>query len=161
MILSPRRLLTGMTLVPLLAVAAALFTQHAWGMRPCAWCVMQRLIFLSIAAVSLLGLLLPGNSIRRLAGALALLLCIGGIAAALWQHFVAAATNSCDMTFADRVMGWTGLDSRFPEVFAAYASCADAQVNLAGLPYEFWSLSLFALLALAAARVLLGPDRRA
>ena len=44
----------------------------------------------------------------------------------------------------------TGLDSRFPEVFAAYASCADAKVDLFGLPYEFWSLGLFILLAAAA-----------
>jgi disulfide bond formation protein DsbB len=61
------------------------------------------------------------------------------------------------MTFADRVMGFTGLDSRWPEVFAAYASCADAKANLIGVPYEFWSLTLFALLALAATRVLLRP----
>ena len=124
-----------MAVVPLLAVAGALATQHVGGMLPCAWCVLQRLIFLAIAAVSLVGLLLPGRLMRRLAGALALLLATGGIATALWQHFVAAAAASCNRSFADQVMGWTGLDSRFPEVFAAYASCADAQANLAGLPY--------------------------
>ena len=54
-------------------------------------------------------------------------------------------------------MGATGLDSRFPEVFAAYASCADAKVDLLGLPYEFWSLGLFIVLAAAALRVLARP----
>ena len=58
---------------------------------------------------------------------------------------------------ADRLMGFTGLDSRWPEVFAAYASCADAKVDLAGVPYEFWSLALFSALALAAWRVLSRP----
>jgi disulfide bond formation protein DsbB len=36
-------------------------------------------------------------------------------------------------------------------VFAPRASCADAAVDLLGLPYEFWSLGLFAVLGGAAA----------
>ena len=43
-------------------------------------------------------------------------------------------------------MGFTGLDSLLPDVFAAYASCADAAVNLFRMPYEFWSGALFVLL---------------
>ena len=34
---------------------------------------------------------------------------------------------------------------------------AEAKASLAGVPYEFWSLTLFALLALAALRVTLQP----
>ena len=143
----------------LAAVGAALYSQHALGMLPCAWCVLQRLLFLAVAAAALLGLvlgaLLPGGSGRRIGAALVMGLAGLGMAAALWQHFVAAASGSCDMTLADKVMGATGLDSRWPELFAAYASCADAQVNLAGVPYAFWSLALFALLALAALRLLI------
>ena len=145
----------------LAAVAAALYSQHALGMLPCAWCVLQRLLFLAVAAAALLGLvggaLLPGRSGRRIGAALVVGLAGLGMAAALWQHFVAAASGSCDMTLADRVMGATGLDSRWPDVFAAYASCTDAQVNLAGVPYAFWSLALFALLAVAALRLLVRP----
>ena len=74
-----------------------------------------------------------------------------GALAALWQHFQAAASASCNMTFADRVVSqWLGLDSLWPEVFAAYASCADAAVKLAGVSYEFYSLALYALLAFIA-----------
>ncbi len=157
----PQQLLAGMVVAALLAVAGALVTQHVLGMLPCAWCVLQRLIFVAVAAASLLGLvasrLLPGVLGTRLGAGLALVLAGLGMAAALWQHFVANASASCNMTLADRVMGATGLDSRFPEVFAAYASCADAKADLLRLPYEFWSLALFALLALAALRVLMRP----
>ena len=38
------------------AVAVALLTQHSFGMAPCPWCVLQRLIFVVIGAVALLGL---------------------------------------------------------------------------------------------------------
>jgi hypothetical protein len=36
-------------LVALAAVGAALVSQHRFGMEPCPWCVLQRLIFVGIA----------------------------------------------------------------------------------------------------------------
>jgi len=156
-LLSARWLLAGMAGASALAVAAALHSQHVWGMMPCAWCVLQRLIFVAVALAALLGLLLPGAIGRRIGAALALGLAGLGLAAALWLHFVASASASCNMTLADRVMGFTGLDSLLPEVFAAYASCADAKVILAGMPYEFWSGALFTVLMLAALQVLRRP----
>ena len=155
---SPARLLlAGMAVLPLLAVAAALYTQYRMDMMPCAWCVLQRLCFVLVSLASLLALLMPRLALRRAAALLALLAALAGITAALWQHFVANASASCAMSLADRLMGFTGLDSRFPEVFAAYASCADAKVDLFGLPYEFWSLGLFIVLAAAALRVVARP----
>ena len=152
-----RPLLAALLVAPLLAVAAALYTQYRLDMMPCAWCVLQRLMLVVVALAGLLGLLLPGAALRRMAGVLALLAAVAGITAALWQHVVASASASCAMSLADRLMGATGLDSRYPEVFAAYASCAEAKVDLLGVPYEFWSLALFGLLALTAARVVVRP----
>ena len=141
--------LAGAALLGTGAVAAALFTQHALGMQPCPWCVLQRLIFLAIAAAALLGLAVP-----RIGSALMLALANCGIAAALYQHFVAAASASCNLTFADRVISTLTLDELAPAVFMATASCADAKVNLMGVPYEFWSLALFVVLEAAALWVL-------
>jgi len=149
--------LGGSAAAALAAVGAALYTQHGLGMMPCAWCVLQRLIFLLVAAAALLGLLLPGRLGTRLGAALAAAAALSGVAAALWQHFVANASASCAMTLADRLMGATGLDARWPEVFAAYASCAEAKVDLLGMPYEFWSLALFVALLLAALRAIAQP----
>jgi disulfide bond formation protein DsbB len=154
---SSRWWLAGIAGSSLLAVAAALYTQYAWDMLPCAWCVLQRLVFVAVAAAALLGLALPGAMGRRVGAGLAMLLADLGLAAALWQHFVANKSASCNMTLADQVTGATGLDRLLPEVFAAYASCADAKVDLAGVPYEFWSAALFIVLSLAALRVLLRP----
>lgn len=144
-----RPLLAATAAVCLGAVGAALFTQYQWDMQPCPWCVLQRLVFVAIAVACLLGLAAP-----RLGAALALVLALAGVAAALWQHFVAASAESCDLTLADRIMGATGLDAAFPEVFMAMASCADAKVDLLGLPYEAWSGMLFAAIAVAMVAVL-------
>lgn len=148
--------LAGVAAVALMAVVAALVSQHRFDLQPCAWCVLQRVIMMCIAVMALLGSALGRISLRLVRGmaGLVLLLTTAGAAAALWQHFVAARSASCAMTLADRLLSQTGLDRALPEVFAAYASCADAKVNLFGLPYEFWSLGLFLLLAGGALRAL-------
>ena len=155
--MSARALLVGMLVLPLAAVTIALYTQHRLDMMPCAWCVLQRLILLVIAGLALLGWLMPSLLLRRLAAVLALLAAGAGIAAALWQHFVASVSTSCDQSLADRVMAWSGLDRRYPDVFTAWASCAEAQTMLLGMAYEFYSLSLFIALALMALRVVARP----
>jgi protein dithiol:quinone oxidoreductase len=148
--LSSRTLLIGTALTGVAAVAAALVSQHVFGMEPCPWCVLQRVIFLAISLAALIGLLLQ----RVIGAGLAIVLAACGVAAALWQHFVAAATNSCNMTFADRIVGGMKLDSLVPDVFSPRASCADAAVKLLGVSYEFWSLALFVLLGAAMLQVL-------
>ena len=146
-----RAVLSALALVCLAAIGLALVSQHVYDMQPCPWCVLQRAIFAAIALVCLPGLALAAGWARRLSGALALVLAGAGLAAALWQHFVAAATSSCKLTLADRIVSGLGLDAWAPEVFAPRASCADAAVDLLGLPYEFWSAGLFVAVGVVAA----------
>ncbi|MEO8151524.1 MAG: disulfide bond formation protein B [Rhizobacter sp.] len=138
----PAVLLTGTALLSVAAVGAALVSQHVFNMDPCPWCILQRVIFLAIALACLVGL-----AWRRLGGALVLLLALSGVAAALWQHFKAAASSSCAMTVADKIVSAMKLDSLWPDVFLARASCADAAVSLWGVPYDIYSLVLFVLIA--------------
>lgn len=157
-----RRVLVAGAVLPLAAVAAALVTQHVFDMQPCPWCVLQRLIFVAISLSALLGLAglwLRLPVFRHLGAALMGLLALSGIAAALWQHFVAAASVSCKLTLADRIVGGIGADVLLPAVFAAYASCADAAAKLLGVSYEFYSLTLFVVLAALAAVLLLRRRR--
>lgn len=156
-----RRLLGGVALACLLALAAALVSQHGFDMQPCPWCVLQRVIYLGIALVCGLGWVLRSMAARRAAAVMALLLALCGAAAALWQHFKAAASASCNLTLADKIVsGFLQLDSLWPDVFAVRASCADAAVNLLGVAYDFWSLALFALVAVVLTRSLMARGRR-
>jgi protein dithiol:quinone oxidoreductase len=108
-------------------------------MQPCPWCALQRLVFAAIAVVALLGLAWRVAVMPLVV----VLLGLGGAATALWQHFVAAKSVSCNLTLADRILSATQLDAWLPEVFQPRATCADAAVDLLGVPYEFWSLALF------------------
>jgi len=153
--INPSLVLSGVALVCVAAVAAALVSQHAFDMQPCPWCVLQRVIFLSIALACGIGLLWRGRVGRLVSTGLALLLAVSGIAAALWQHFQAAASASCNLTLADKIVsGFLHLDSLLPDLFSPRASCADAAVNLLGVPYDFWSLALFSAIALTTIRAL-------
>ena len=157
--MSASRLLAAMALACFAAVGAALVAQHVYDMQPCPWCILQRLIFIAIGGFCLLGAAFAGRGGARPAAALALLLALAGSAAALWQHFVAAKSASCNLTLADRIVGGLGLDQALPDVFEARASCADAAAKLLGLPYEIWSLALFVALALAALRAFSAAQR--
>jgi protein dithiol:quinone oxidoreductase len=120
--------------------------------------VLQRLIFLLIALACGIGLVWRSPLGRRAGAVLGMVLADAGIAAALWQHFKASASASCNLTLADKIISrWLQLDQALPGVFEARASCADAAVNLLGVPYDVWSLVLFALIGAALVRVILRP----
>lgn len=158
---NPTRTFSLAAVICLLAVGAALVTQHAYGMEPCPWCILQRMIFLAIAIVAVVGIAWRSR-VGVIVAALGMdLLAAAGVAAALWQHFVAASSTSCNLTLADRIVAASGLDGLAPEVFAPRASCADAAVTLVGVPYEFWSLATFAMLGALAVLVLLSQTRGA
>ncbi len=147
-------LLGGIALTCVAAVAFALVSQYAFNMQPCPWCVLQRIIFLAIALACLIGLIWRRPPGRLLAGLLGLLLALTGVVAALWQHFYAAASASCNLTLADRIIGALDLETLLPYVFAVRASCADAAVSLLGVSYDFWSLALFVMIGIASVQVM-------
>lgn len=128
------------------SVGAALISQHMFGMEPCPWCVLQRALFVVAGLVCLIGLVSRNRRVQAVLNGFALAFSLCGIAAALWQHFQAAASASCRLTLAGKIISGIHLDDLLPSVFEARASCADAQVNLLWVPYDFWSLALFIIL---------------
>lgn len=139
----PRWAALGMALVAAAAIGVALISQHRYDLQPCPWCVLQRLVFALMAVVALVQAMRP-----TFVGTLGIaVLAACGVAAALWQHFVAAASASCNLTWADRFMAATQLDAWMPDVFQPRASCMDAKAWILGVPYEFYAIALFAGLA--------------
>ena len=136
-------------------VAAALATQHLLGLQPCPWCIIQRLCYLLVGVFAILSLFATQTSVWAraplLLGALAAL---GGLAAALYQHLVAAASSSCAFTAADKFLMATGLDELLPWVFKATAACDEANAPLLGVPYSLWSAALAVILLILIARAI-------
>lgn len=150
LVIRERQVLVAVAVAALAAFGGALVSQHVFGMLPCPWCVFQRLLYVCLAAFALLGAFTAGL-VRRAGIALSLLAAVSGVASALWQQLHAVNELSCDQTLADKIIGALHLDAALPNVFMAFASCADAAVNLLGIPYAVWSCTMFVLLALVLA----------
>ncbi|MGB7184791.1 MAG: disulfide bond formation protein B [Burkholderiaceae bacterium] len=134
----------GVGLATFAAVGVALILQHVSEMEPCAWCTLQRLLFIVMGVLSV-GVWLTANNPgpARALAALAVITGIAGVAAAMWQHLVAAASNSCAMTLADKIISATYLDQLMPWMFQARAMCDEANVPFLGVPFALWSAILF------------------
>ena len=66
------------------------------------------------------------------AGILVLGLSLAGIAAALWQHFVAAASESCNLTLAEKIISGLGLGLFIAkEIVAAHGGkmCVESELG--------------------------------
>ena len=145
--LTQRGALLALSLLCFALVGVALVSQHVFDMQPCPWCILQRIIFLVIALLLLAGAFVPGRAVF-VVGAVAFAL--AGIVTALYQHFIAAKSSSCNLTMADKIISGLGLDKALPAMFEVKASCADAAVDMLHVPYEFWSLGFFVIVAAAA-----------
>ncbi len=144
----PRGVLALMALLSLAAVGSALVSQHVFGMLPCPWCIFQRVLYLAIAGVALIGWGVASRPVTLVAALGVLVLALGGIASAVFQHQVAARDSSCAFTLADRFLNATGLETALPWLFQVTATCMEAAAyRLLGLPFEVWSGLLYALIA--------------
>jgi disulfide bond formation protein DsbB len=134
-------------------VGAALISQHAFGLQPCPWCIIQRLAYLLVGFFAILSLFATQSSLWArvplfLAGSSA----AAGFIAAMYQHFVAAETSSCAFTAADKFLMATGLDELLPTVYKATAACDEANAPMLGIPYSLWSAALAVILLAAIVR---------
>lgn len=153
--LSPTQRFAAIALACAAAVGLALLGQYGFEMRPCPWCILQRLIFIVIGVIALLGALLGSRLVRIGVAGLVGLLAVLGAAAALWQHGVAAKSSSCNLTLADKILNALSVEALLPALFQITANCADSAVKVLGIAFEHWSLALFAVLALLAASTVL------
>lgn len=157
--LSSRQTLLVMATLCIAAEAFALIAQHVFGIQPCPWCILQRILYLAIAVLCLMGAAARTPALHKLFAGAALVFAGLVAATALYQHFVAAQSSSCNLTLADKIISALGLEALLPAMFQVTASCADAAVSVWGVPFDFWSLGLAGVLAAAALPVIF--ERRA
>jgi disulfide bond formation protein DsbB len=150
------RLMVLLGLLCLASLGVALVAQYEFGVKPCPWCILQRVLVMALAAVALIGgvaawgLKKSGRArasqiVSRVLAVPVVLLALTGVVAATYQNAVASDSASCAMTVADRIIMATGLEELWPAVFMITANCAEAHAyRLLGLPYEVWSGLLFA-----------------
>ena len=127
-------------------VAIGLELQALFRLAPCPLCIFQRLLYLVIGVVGLLGFALPAGRMlwAGLGGALAL----GGFSVAAYQTWMQAfpeLATECgyaDPNAIERLVDWLGM--QYPGLFLATGFCTSRDWVFLDLSMANWSMLIFA-----------------
>jgi len=131
--------------ISVLSLVGALISQHVFGMQPCAWCVLQRLIFVMIAILSIAAIFIEKNN--KLNFGFIIFFSILGIAAGLYQNLVAAKSFDCNVSIAEKIISSLRLNEFIPEIFGIFALCAEETPKLLGLDYSWVGVIMFVIIS--------------
>lgn len=145
--LSSKHILISTSIFCVVCLAVALFSQHALGMQPCAYCVLQRLFFLGVAGLSGATAVLTrfpgGKKLTAMGIGGSCFLSMGGLVTALIHHFGAEKMDGCNQSLASSFIFGSGLDTFAPSIFGIYASCQEAQTYFLGVNYSLLGVTAF------------------
>ena len=126
-------------------VALGLELQQLYRLAPCPFCIFQRLLYIVIGLVGLLGVVLPVG--RLLWAALIAALAMGGAAVAGYQSWMQAfphLATECgysDPTLIERLVDWLGM--QWPGLFLATGFCTSREWEFLSLSMANWSFLVF------------------
>ena len=141
-------------------VSIGMELQVIFRLAPCPLCIFQRLLYLVIGSIALLGVLWPCG--RRLWSLLIGALAAGGIAVAGYQTWMQAfpeLATECgfsDPTPIERLVDWLGMQS--PSWFLATGFCTSRDWVFLNLSMANWSLLVFGGIVGYAALLFLRKD---
>nr|Q47BA6.1 RecName: Full=Disulfide bond formation protein B; AltName: Full=Disulfide oxidoreductase [Dechloromonas aromatica RCB] len=149
----------GLGCLGLVAVGMAL--QTLLHLAPCPLCIFQRLLYIMIGFVGLLGFVLPAG--RLLWSTLAAGLGVLGFGVAAYQTWMQAFPDlapECGFTdpnAIERLVDWLGME--WPSMFLATGFCTSRDWELLGLSMANWSVLIFAGIVAYAVLLFVRKDR--
>ncbi len=151
--LTPRRVLSGLALVPLALLGEAMILQHLQSQAPCPLCVLDRAAFLLFALIGIAGAV--HNPARRVAaryvGAMALA-AASGLGVASWHLWSLHHPKfGCGIDVMEQFVNNLPTAKLLPFIFHADGDCAARLEPMFGLVTPEWAFTWFAALFLTAA----------
>ncbi len=130
----------------------AIYTQLYQGQLPCPLCIMQRITFILLAVLFIIGsIFVPRNLIRRTFQGLIFLVALLGIAIATrhvyLQHLPVSSATSCSPSF-NFILENLPPNEAIRLLLMGSSDCATVSWHLFGLTMPEWSLLCFLLLAI-------------
>ena len=130
----------------------ALYLQHAKGLDPCPWCVVQRLGFIGAGLIALAGALhRPARIGVALYAAVGFVAAVAGAAAAgyhVWLQSDPVRAAKCVGSPVERILDQLEVGRMIPPLLQYDGPCTLKPWSLLGLSVPEWSLAWFAILAL-------------
>ena len=138
-------------------VAIGLELQQLFRLAPCPLCIFQRLLYLTIGGLALLGCLLPAA--RQAWGGLLAALAVFGTGVAAYQSWMqafpemATECSYANPNLIERLVDWLGM--QWPGMFLATGFCTTRDWVFLGLSMANWSVLVFAGILVYAVRLFL------
>lgn len=159
---SPRLLLGAIGLGGIALVAGGIALARTMNLAACPLCILQRMLYLLLAAEALLLLPLAGADLARRLAALAMMAtaATGAFVAGYqtWlQRFAKGVECTADQPWWEQFVNWAGAQA--PLLFEATGLCSEAGWKFLGLSIAEWSLIIFSAMALVALRAALLRQR--
>jgi len=131
----------------------ALYLQYAKNLDPCAWCVVQRVLFVLIGLIALIAVLHRPQGIGVTAyGTVIGLVSMTGIAAATYHIYLQSdplRAGKCAGSFVERLLDQSALGKIVPPLFQYDGPCTLKPWAMLGLSIPEWSLIAFVLVLIA------------
>lgn len=132
-----------LVLLSSLAIIGALVAQYFFNLLPCAWCSLQRLVYLLILILSLIYFV---SKFKKSTLFSVGLLGVFGFSCSMYQYFIAQNSDTCDLSVAEQIINFLSLQTLFPKMFAILSMCS-SPVNLFGFNLVIISSLVFVLLS--------------
>lgn len=144
--------------IPFLALATAMYVQYGLGYKPCFYCIHERLVFVSFAVLSILGVLI-GNipAIATILTFCWVVVSQFGLKLALTHtdlQIHPSIFDQCAMFI--RYPSWLPLDKWLPSMFTVQAECSANIVRFWGLVIPEWLVIVFSISFVVSLVVLIG-----
>lgn len=131
-------------------VGGGLYLAKTLNLAACPLCILQRMTYLALALMALIGLLLPGARCKALPALLNVGLAGTGAFIAgyqVWlQRFATDVSCTANAPWWEEFVYWAG--EKIPVLFEATGLCSEAGWKFLGLAIADWSLLAFAGLLL-------------
>ena len=131
-------------------LSTALYMEFGMGLEPCLLCMSQRIVYLLVAFISLLGMLHnPKLGGHRKYGLAIVISCLGGVALAVRQLYLQSLPEdlvpACGPGFS-YVVDTLPLMDVIVSMLKGSGSCAEIQFSFLGLSIPGWSLVCYIIL---------------
>jgi disulfide bond formation protein DsbB len=143
-----------------------LYLEHVEGLEPCPLCAFQRLTYIAIAVIALIGAIHNPMGIFRIAyNTLLIILALVGVGIAgrqTWlQHLPPELVPECGPGL-EYMLEVFPFGQALKMIFSGSGECAEVQWQFIGLSIAEWSLVCFASITIATllATFMLKPERR-
>jgi disulfide bond formation protein DsbB len=145
-----------------LVISSALYLEYEAGLRPCALCILQRILVVAVGVVSLIAYLhAPGAVVWRIYSSIMLLFAMAGAVTAgrqVWLQAVPAQESLSCVPGIEYLFEARTVSQVMSRLFAGGINCGEINWSMLGMSVPEWSLLAFSGLILIATNQLFQRD---